>query len=92
MWQWKGHGPIAQIDVIKNGKFVYAVKPGIAQDAVHLSRRAMDGEDSYYYVRVIQTDKNMAWASPIWVKRSDRVVSTAALRHSIGGTTRIARQ
>ena len=26
------------------------------------------GEDSYYYVRVIQADKMMAWASPIWGK------------------------
>ena len=29
---------------------------------------AYRGEDCYYYVRVIQADKNMAWASPIWVK------------------------
>ena len=24
-----------------------------------------------YYVRVIQTNKQMAWASPIWVRRAD---------------------
>jgi hypothetical protein len=33
------------------------------------ARFAYRGEDSYYYIRVIQTDKNMAWASPIWVKK-----------------------
>ena len=25
--------------------------------------------ESYYYVRVIQVDEQMAWSSPIWVKR-----------------------
>jgi hypothetical protein len=24
--------------------------------------------ENYYYVRVIQMDRNMAWSSPIWVK------------------------
>jgi hypothetical protein len=25
--------------------------------------------ESYYYVRLIQADDQMAWSSPIWVKR-----------------------
>jgi hypothetical protein len=27
------------------------------------------GETDYYYVRVIQEDYEMAWASPIWISR-----------------------
>ena len=25
--------------------------------------------ESYYYVRVIQTNEQMAWSSPIWVRK-----------------------
>jgi hypothetical protein len=25
--------------------------------------------ESYYYVRVIQADDQIAWSSPIWIKR-----------------------
>ena len=65
----EGTGPIAQIDVIKNSKIVYTVSPEVR--AAHFTFRddAYKSEDSYYYVRVTQTDKNMAWASPIWVKK-----------------------
>jgi hypothetical protein len=65
----EGTAPIAQIDVIKNGKFVYATKPGVVKAHFTFRDEQWGGEDSFYYVRVIQTDKNMAWASPIWVRR-----------------------
>jgi hypothetical protein len=65
----EGTGPIAQIDVIKNSKIVYTVSPGVRSAHFTFRDDAYRGEDSYYYVRVIQADKNMAWASPIWVKK-----------------------
>ena len=65
----EGTGPIAQIDVIKNSKIVYSVNPGTPRAHFTYRDDAFDGADSYYYVRVMQTDKNMAWASPIWVKK-----------------------
>jgi len=43
--------------------------PGIRSARFDFRDDAYRGEDSYYYVRVIQADKNMAWASPIWVRR-----------------------
>jgi hypothetical protein len=64
----EGTGPIAQIDVIKNSKIVYTSNPGTRGARFTFRDDAYRGEDSYYYVRVIQADKNMAWASPIWVK------------------------
>jgi len=64
----EGTGPIAQIDVIKNSKIVYTANPGARSTRFTFRDDAYRGEDSYYYVRVIQADKNMAWASPIWVK------------------------
>jgi hypothetical protein len=65
----EGTGPIAQIDVIKNGTFVYTTKPGVAKTRFTFRDEQWGGEDGFYYVRVIQEDKNMAWASPIWVRR-----------------------
>jgi hypothetical protein len=65
----EGTGPIAQIDVIKNSKIVYTVSPGVRSAHFTFRDDAYRGEDSYYYIRVIQADKNMAWASPIWVMK-----------------------
>ncbi len=64
----EGTGPIAQIDVIKNSKIVYTVNPGKQTARFTFRDDAYHREDSYYYMRVIQADKNMAWASPIWIK------------------------
>jgi hypothetical protein len=65
----EGTGPIAQIDVVRNGTFAYATKPGVRRAQFTFRDERYSGDDSFYYVRVIQQDKNMAWASPIWVHR-----------------------
>jgi len=64
----EGTGPIAQIDIIKNSKIVYTKNPESRTARFTFRDDTYRGEDAYYYVRVIQADKNMAWASPIWVK------------------------
>jgi hypothetical protein len=65
----EGTGPVDQIDIIKNSKIVYTSNPKTRTARFTFRDDAYKGEDSYYYVRIIQADKNMAWASPIWVKR-----------------------
>jgi hypothetical protein len=65
----EGTGPIEQIDIVKNSKIVYSVNPGTRTAHFTFRDDAFSGDDSYYYARVIQSDKNMAWASPIWVKK-----------------------
>jgi hypothetical protein len=67
----EGTAPIAQIDVIKNGTFAYATKPGVSKTRFTFRDEQWNGDDAFYYVRVIQQDKNMAWASPIWVRRKN---------------------
>jgi hypothetical protein len=62
-----GTGPIARVEVIKNQQFVYTARPGAAlADFEYRDEGARPGE-SYYYVRVEQTDGQLAWSSPIWV-------------------------
>ena len=65
----EGTAPIARIDVIKDGTFVYTSNPNTRTATFTYRDQAFKGDESYYYVRVIQADKNMAWASPIWVRR-----------------------
>lgn len=60
-----GTAPIDRIEIVRNGQFIHSTK-----NAQFTYRdEGYKGEESYYYVRVIQTDRNMAWASPIFVRR-----------------------
>lgn len=63
-----GTGPVARVDIIKNGTFAYTTEPKTREVKFRFRDQNYDGKHAYYYVRVIQQDKQMAWASPIWVK------------------------
>jgi len=63
-----GTRPIARVDVIKDFVYVYSTEP--KQPRVEFQWQ--DGEKrgpglSWYYVRVIQDDGELAWGSPLWV-------------------------
>jgi len=63
-----GTSPIAKVHVIRNNKYVYSAEP--KEQKVTLRYTDMDakpGKSSYYYVRVEQSDGNLAWASPMWI-------------------------
>ena len=64
-----GTAPIATVEVIKNNRIVYSA-PGTGREITfaYTDRDAAPGE-SYYYVRVRQTDGQLAWSSPLWVRR-----------------------
>ena len=66
----EGTAALARIDIIKDGTFVYTSNPNTKTAKFTYRDQMFDGAaESYYYVRVIQADKMMAWASPIWVTR-----------------------
>ncbi len=62
-----GTDVVTVVDVIKDQKFVYHAEP----NAVNVEFTYRDTEpgrgESYYYVRVQQRDRNLAWSSPVWV-------------------------
>jgi hypothetical protein len=70
-----GTGPIDRVEVLRNGKVEHTGRPG--KDPAEVRFRWDDpapvkgDAPSYYYVRVIQKDGQMAWASPIWVQVTD---------------------
>jgi hypothetical protein len=67
-----GTGPVERVDVIRNGAVVHTEKPAKGTEEVRFrweDPAPKKGEKaSYYYVRVLQKDGQMAWASPIWVQ------------------------
>ncbi len=66
-----GTDTIARIDVIKDEKVVYQVEPQQSRvDFEFLEGADLGGETSYYYLRVLQQDGELAWASPVWVDYS----------------------
>jgi len=59
-------GPIDRIEVCRNNRFVYTRSPGgRTADLVFVDRDPLQGR-TYYYVRVIQADGEIAWSSPVW--------------------------
>jgi hypothetical protein len=65
-------GPISRIDVIRNNSFIYAVQPAARSAQFEFRDEGIRGGESYYYVRLGQSDGQMAWSSPIWVNYTGR--------------------
>jgi hypothetical protein len=67
----QGTGPVKRIDLIKDFHYVYSVEPG--KDRVEFTWTDDDTVNrapSWYYVRVLQEDGELAWGSPMWVTRT----------------------
>jgi hypothetical protein len=69
-----GTRPIARLDVIKDFVYAFSTEPNRPRVEFEWS----DGETSrpeglsWYYVRAIQDDGQLAWASPLWVRSGPR--------------------
>lgn len=64
-----GTDPIFQVDIVRDQKFVYHAEPKTAEvDFEFVDNEPPSSGESYYYVRIQQRDRNMAWSSPIWVE------------------------
>jgi hypothetical protein len=72
-----GTAPIAKIAVIRNGEIVHTHRGNRDEeqfewtDEQPFDRTSLPDYEGnrfvYYYVRVHQTDTELAWSSPIWV-------------------------
>jgi hypothetical protein len=67
-----GTRPIARLDIIKDFLYVYSTEPN--QHRVELTwtdaERDRPAGTSWYYVRLIQDDGELAWSSPLWIRSS----------------------
>ncbi|MEJ7637094.1 MAG: hypothetical protein WKF75_03655 [Singulisphaera sp.] len=63
-----GTAPIGRIDIIKDFHYVYSSEP--KKDRVEFTWTDEDEINrgpSWYYVRILQEDGELAWGSPMWV-------------------------
>jgi hypothetical protein len=69
-----GTDKIEEVVVVRDGTVLHSRQPGTPRAQFEYVDETFDG-NSYYYVRVIQVDKDEhgnrshAWSSPIWVKK-----------------------
>jgi hypothetical protein len=63
-----GTAPCAKLHVIRDNKYVYTTEPKEREVRLRYTDMAAGaGTAHYYYVRIEQTDGNLAWASPLWI-------------------------
>ncbi|MBN1343294.1 MAG: DUF3604 domain-containing protein [Phycisphaerae bacterium] len=70
-----GAAPVERIDVIRNNKVIFTTKDNVfiwhdttkLKDAMLPPAKFCNHPFCFYYVRVVQTDGQAAWASPIWL-------------------------
>jgi hypothetical protein len=65
-----GTAPVKRVDIIKDFHHVYSAEPN--KDRVEFTWTDEDGVNrgpSWYYVRVLQEDGEIAWGSPMWISR-----------------------
>ncbi len=67
-----GTKELARVDIIKDSKVVETIKPGKREYQGTWTDKDADGKTHYYYVRVEQTDGELAWGSPMWVTCTEK--------------------
>ena len=66
-----GTQPIAKVIVIRNNEVVWTHEPDAGTSEVKVEwadNQPVTGKTSYYYVRGEQTDGELVWLSPMWIK------------------------
>lgn len=64
-----GTGPIRDVVLLRDSEPYRSWTPGGSEFAVELTLPVEECLGHYFYLRMQQTDTNLAWASPIWVDR-----------------------
>ncbi|MGH2367796.1 MAG: CehA/McbA family metallohydrolase [Chloroflexota bacterium] len=63
-----GDGPLARLDVIRNGEIAHSHRATGRVEALSVTLPTA-GETTYFYLRAVQRDRQMAWSSPVWATR-----------------------
>lgn len=63
----RGTAQLAAVEVLRDSKVVETIRPGKAEYKGTWTDAKPETGVHYYYVRVQQADKEMAWSSPLWI-------------------------
>ena len=61
-----GTAPLQRLELVRSGEVVASVECSGMTQELEIEDDAADGP-AFYYLRVYQTDGEMAWSSPVWV-------------------------
>jgi hypothetical protein len=64
-----GTAPLKRVAVVRDNQYVYTQEPGAETFQLRYRETSLPPGEHYYYVRVEQRDGNVAWSSPLWVKK-----------------------
>ena len=64
-----GTDVVREVALIRNNEVIYTMQPGARDVAFEYTDREPVSGESFYYVRAIQANDEIAWSSPIWVLR-----------------------
>jgi hypothetical protein len=62
-----GTSVVALLEIIKNEKVIYSGTPGKKEATLRFQDQNPSTGPAYYYVRLVQDDRQVAWGSPIWM-------------------------
>ena len=62
-----GTAPIRRIDIVRGQEFIHTVQNQDSEIAIDFVDNDAPAGDTYYYVRVLQANEQIAWSSPIWI-------------------------
>jgi len=63
-----GTAPVTRVSIVRDSKYLHVVQPNKQEVRLTFTDHdAIRGKTSYYYVRLEQSDGNLAWASPMWI-------------------------
>jgi hypothetical protein len=63
----RGAGPLKEVVVVRDNRYIYSREPEGSEFEFRFRDETVAPGEHYYYVRVEQRDRNMAWSSPVWV-------------------------
>jgi hypothetical protein len=59
--------PVAKVDIIKDSNVIYSTSPGSREVDFEFTDKGEIAGRHYYYVRVQQDDRMLAWSSPMFI-------------------------
>jgi hypothetical protein len=64
-----GTAPFSKVFVVKDNAYMYSTEPGTANvEFTWRDTSPVAGKTSYYYVRGEQSNGELVWVSPMWIK------------------------
>ncbi len=64
-----GTDTIREVALVRNNEVIYTVHPETTESDFQFRDSQPAAGESFYYVRAVQTNNEIAWSSPIWVVR-----------------------